>query len=184
MTSAVGVFPHLSSRSQSREPATMNANFGKKPPTSGREDAATKLASVLKRYGIGSEAGRKALKSSGPRLMAEVTPPAPATAQLIREIPTLLNTKSVSVPEPTTIVTRTARNQMFGRADDGAVDLDDLELFDFHFVVEIAESTVPLHCRVKAVSFGDAMSQVERIPNLTSWRQLKHHEVMRLEREA
>lgn len=47
----------------------------------------------------------------------------------------------------------------------------------FHYLIQIAECAVPLHCQVKAETVAEALSRVEQIPNLIHCREISDVEL-------
>ncbi len=69
----------------------------------------------------------------------------------------------------------TARNELAG--SEPAVMAMVHQVRSFHYLVWIAECSLPLHCQVEAETSTGARQQVQQIRNLIEWRELSAKEL-------
>jgi hypothetical protein len=165
-----------------------------------REEAASTLAAIMKRYGIqpseqqGGER-RKNVPLDAPELQAKKL-----NAQPLRSEPVVAQKRFSQLLSPTLdfewlpYSPETPRTASVPLSEDAHVATGDLDHFGhkpeaaqpakeydiFHFLIQILECSVTLHCRVAAESPADARDQVKRIPHLIEWREISAKELLRL----
>jgi hypothetical protein len=144
-----------------------------------REEARRTLDEVRRRYGIQDSDPR-----THPSVGSSSNAPTKAAKQQLR--PTVKPQPSASKALAITVKrTRSKPNLelLKVRHDDSPTPGSPRDNQIFHYLIQIAECAVALHCEVAAECEPDARHHIKQIPNLLEWREISGAELCEIKNE-